>query len=189
MVPSRWLKSSVHCFSLGATLAVHDQTKGARSMKKTNMIDCRDIIRLRFDLGLTHRQIASSTGVASGTVANVLKRVTEAGLGQWPLPKDLDETALRAGVNRHSTVTHYQRPNMTYLQEGGTGEEVSEILFFSAKSKRRPSLIYSMQIIPVCLSIVARRKGVSATRRGGSNWTPIPLLVGHPCKLFHRHIR
>ena len=88
-------------------------------------------------------------------------------------------------VNRHSTVTHYQRPNMTHLQEGGTGEEVSEILFFSAKSKRRPSLIYSMQIIPVCLSIVARQKGVSATRRGGSNWTPISLLVGHPCKLFH----
>ena len=75
---------------------------------------------------------------------------------------------------------------MTHLQEGGTGEEVSEILFFSAKSKRRPSLIYSMQIIPVCLSIVARRKGVSATRRGGSNWTPISLLVGHPCKLFHK---
>ena len=89
-------------------------------------------------------------------------------------------------VNRHSTVTHYQRPNMTHPQEGGTGGEVSEILFFSAKSKRRPSLIYSMQIIPVCLSIVARRKGVSATRRGGLNWTPISLLVGHPCELFHR---
>ena len=70
-------------------------------------------------------------------------------------------------VNRHSTVTHYQRQNMTHPQEGGTGGEVSEILFFSAKSKRRPSLIYSMQIIPVCLSIVARRKGVFATRRGG----------------------
>ena len=91
-------------------------------------------------------------------------------------------------VNQHSTVTHYQRPNMTHPQEGGTGGEVSEILFFSAKSKRHPSLIYSMQIIPVCLSIVARRKGVSATRRGGLNWTPISLLVGHPCKLFHRHI-
>ena len=74
---------------------------------------------------------------------------------------------------------------MTHPQEGGTGGEVSDILFFSAKSKRRPSLIYSMQIIPVCLSIVARRKGVSATRRGGLNWTPISLLVGHPCKLFH----
>ena len=91
----------------------------------------------------------------------------------------------KQSVNRHSTVTHYQRPNMTHPQEGGTGGEVSEILFFSAKSKRRPSLIYSMQIIPVCLSIVARRKGVSATRRGGLNWTPISLLVGHPCKLFH----
>ena len=96
-----------------------------------------------------------------------------------------DQFQHRRTVNRHSTVTHYQRPNMTHSQEGGTGGEVSEILFFSAKSKRRPSLIYSMQIIPVCLSIVARRKGVSATRRGGLNWTPISLLVGHPCKLFH----
>ena len=94
-------------------------------------------------------------------------------------------TGVARAVNRHSTVTHYQRPTVTQLQEGGTGGEVSEILFFSAKSKRRPSLIYSMQIIPVCLSIVARRKGVSATRRGGLNWTPISLLVGHPCKLFH----
>ena len=100
-------------------------------------------------------------------------------------PRQEPRALTRMRVNRHSTVTHYQRPNMTHLQEGGTGEEVSEILFFSAKSKRRPSLIYSMQIIPVCLSIVARRKGVSATRRGGSNWTPISLLVGHPCKLFH----
>ena len=78
---------------------------------------------------------------------------------------------------------------MTHPQEGGAGGEVSEILIFSAKSKRRPSLIYSMQIIPVCLSIVARRKGVSATRRGGLNWTPISLLVGHPCKLFHTIFR
>ena len=88
---------------------------------------------------------------------------------------DMSRRSPRWFVNRHSTVTHHQRPNMTHLQEGGTGGEVSEILFFSAKSKRRPSLIYSMQIIPVCLSIVARRKGVSATRRGGSNWTPISL--------------
>ena len=90
-------------------------------MKKTNMIDCRDIIRLRFDLGLTHRQIASSTGVASGTVANVLKRVTEAGLGQWPLPKDLDETALRArlypsgGANK---ALRQQRPDWDEVIKG-----------------------------------------------------------------------
>ena len=102
-----------------------------------------------------------------------------------PLPLWLSSDKSPKSVNRHSTMTHYQRPNMTHPQEGGTGGEVSEILFFSAKSKRRPSLIYSMQIIPVCLSIVARRKGVSATRRGGLNLTPISLLVGHPCKLFH----
>ena len=132
--------------------------------------------------------------------AEGIKAATRKGVYQGRPPK-IDIVAIQArldagisptevtremgGVNRHSTVTHYQRPTVTQLQEGGTGGEVSEILFFSAKSKRRPSLIYSMQIIPVCLSIVARRKGVSETRRGGLNWTPISLLVGHPCKLFH----
>ena len=63
-------------------------------MKKTNMSNCRDIIRLRFELGLTHRQTASSTGVTRGTVSNVLKRVQEAGVAYWPLPEAFDETAL-----------------------------------------------------------------------------------------------
>ena len=85
------------------------------------MIDCRDIIRLRFDPGLTHRQIASSTGVANGTVANVLKRVTEAGLGQWPLPKDLDETALRARLYPSvgaSKALRQQRPDWDDVIKG-----------------------------------------------------------------------
>ena len=64
-------------------------------MKKTNMSNCRDIIRLRFELGLTHRQIASSTGVTRGTVSNVLKRMQEAGVAYWLLPEAFDETALQ----------------------------------------------------------------------------------------------
>ena len=120
----------------------------------------------------------TSIGVCSPTLVDAVPTAANWRLSSLP-------RYISPSVNRHSTVTHYQRPNMTHPQEGGTGGEVSEILFFSAKSKRRPSLIYSMQIIPVCLSIVARRKGVSATRRGGLNWTPISLLVGHPCKLFH----
>ena len=126
--------------------------------------------------------------VPSGICYGVKLRITPTGLS--PV-SPVTRLAVHAAtdVNRHSTVTHYQRPNMTHPQEGGTGGEVSETLFFSAKSKRRPSLIYPMQIIPVCLSIVARRKGVSATRRGGLNWTPISLLVGHPCKLFHSYRR
>ena len=112
------------------------------------------------DFGTSAEDDRERDVVADCTVGGAVRRATDAGI-------------LSEFVNRHSTATHYQRPNITHLQGGGTGEEVSEILIFSAKSKRRPSLIYSMQIIPVCLSIVARRKGVSATRRGGSNWTPI----------------
>ena len=140
--------------------------------------------------GKSHRTIGNLR-VFTGTQdlkknrAEILAFANEKDLGRVEFVEETASGRTAWRVNRHSTVTHYQRPNMTHPQEGGTGGEVSEILFFSAKSKRHPSLIYSMQIIPVCLSIVARRKGVSATRRGGLNWTPISLLVGHPCKLFH----
>lgn len=64
-------------------------------MKRTDMINSKDIIRQRFDLGLTREQIAVAVGVSTGTVSNVLKRATAAGLAHWPLPDDLDETALQ----------------------------------------------------------------------------------------------
>ena len=64
-------------------------------MKRTDMINSKDIIRHRFELDLTHDQIAGAVGVSKGTVSNVLKRAKEAGVAQWPLPEALDAAALQ----------------------------------------------------------------------------------------------
>ena len=64
-------------------------------MRKTAMNDIRDILRLRFARDLTRDEIAASVGVSAGTVSNVLKRASEAGLDAWPLPDGLDGEALR----------------------------------------------------------------------------------------------
>jgi transposase len=53
----------------------------------------REILRLKWERGLSHRQIAESCQVARPTVTEYLERATAAGLA-WPLPADLDETAL-----------------------------------------------------------------------------------------------
>ena len=53
----------------------------------------REILRLKWEQGFSHRQIAESCQVARPTVTEYLERATAVGLS-WPLPPDLDETAL-----------------------------------------------------------------------------------------------
>jgi len=53
----------------------------------------REILRLRWGCGLSARQIARSLKIARSSVAEYLRRATAAGLS-WPLPEELDETAI-----------------------------------------------------------------------------------------------
>ena len=64
-------------------------------MRKADMIDIRDILRQRYELGLTRNVIASAVGVSAGTVSNVLKRASAAGLSSWPLSDEVDDDRLR----------------------------------------------------------------------------------------------
>ena len=60
------------------------------SMRKT-----REILRLKFECGLSARKIARSCKVARSTVAECLERAGTAGLS-WPLPEGLDDERLDA---------------------------------------------------------------------------------------------
>ncbi len=59
-------------------------------MRKT-----KEVLRLRFELGLGQRQIARSCGMGLGTVHEYLERAAAAGIG-WPLPEGLSEEELEA---------------------------------------------------------------------------------------------
>ncbi|MBI4468867.1 MAG: IS21 family transposase [Acidobacteria bacterium] len=61
---------------------------GRVSMRKT-----KELLRLKFEHGLTNRQIARSCQVSRSTVAEYLSRAARAGL-TWPLPEELDEGRL-----------------------------------------------------------------------------------------------
>jgi hypothetical protein len=54
-------------------------------MRKT-----KEVLRLRFELGLGQRQIARSCGMGLGTVHDYLERAAAAGIG-WPLPEGWSE--------------------------------------------------------------------------------------------------
>jgi transposase len=53
----------------------------------------KEVLRLKWSCGLGRRAIAKSCGIAKSTVIEYLRRAEKAGLS-WPLPAELDDTAL-----------------------------------------------------------------------------------------------
>ncbi len=53
----------------------------------------RDVLRLKFEAGLSDRTLAAAVGISKGAVAAYVYRARAAGLS-WPLPAGLDDTAL-----------------------------------------------------------------------------------------------
>ena len=67
------------------------------SQKRLFMRKIRELLRLKYELGRSHREIAVSLGVANSTVSDYAGRARAAGLS-WPLPEELDDAALEAAL-------------------------------------------------------------------------------------------
>ncbi|MBN1630449.1 MAG: IS21 family transposase [Thermoleophilia bacterium] len=63
--------------------------------ERLSMRNCREILRLHFECGLSNRDVARGLGLSPTTVSHCLIRAAVAGLG-WPLPVELDDTSLDA---------------------------------------------------------------------------------------------
>jgi len=53
----------------------------------------KEVLRLKWERGLSNRQVAAACGISRPTVSEYLRRAAEAELG-WPLPEDLSEAQL-----------------------------------------------------------------------------------------------
>ncbi len=77
--------------------------------EKVSMRKVKEILRLRFGLGLLQNQISRSCSIGQATVHRDLRKAAAAGL-TWPLPDDLDDRRLEellfpAAVGRPSQLT------------------------------------------------------------------------------------
>ncbi len=61
--------------------------------KRLSMRQAREILRLKFEAGLSHEQVARACRVSKGAVAKYARRARELGLS-WPLPADWDDAEL-----------------------------------------------------------------------------------------------
>ena len=53
----------------------------------------KELMRLKIEACLTHRQVGRSLGISPGTVSSYVHKRSEAGHG-WPLPEGLSEEEL-----------------------------------------------------------------------------------------------
>lgn len=77
-----------------------------------------DVLRLKFETGLSHERIAAATKVSKGAVTKYVQRARDAGLG-WPLPPDMDEARLEALLFPQAapTVERYAAPDFAHLHQ------------------------------------------------------------------------
>ena len=59
----------------------------------------REVLRLKYECGLSHRGVSASTGMSKGSVSDYLRRADEAGL-TWEQARELDDAALEQRLFR-----------------------------------------------------------------------------------------
>jgi len=77
----------------------------------------KEVLRLKFEVKLSHERIAAATGVSKGTVTNFVQRAVHKGLG-WPLPEDLDEAGLEGLLFRQAApCEQYEQPEFAAIHQ------------------------------------------------------------------------
>ena len=80
--------------------------------KALSMRKIKEVLRLRYDLGLLQNEIARSCSISQSSVNRYLERASAAGL-RWPLPEDCDDRRLNEllfSLRRWAAVHRRGRP-------------------------------------------------------------------------------
>ena len=67
----------------------------------------KEVLRLRYELGMSYSQIRQSCGVSLGTLNNLLVRAEQAGLTSWDQVRDLGEEALERRLYQRADDGHW----------------------------------------------------------------------------------
>ena len=104
----------------------------------------RELLRLKFDLGLSDRKIAASLGIARSTVKECLGRAQAAGIA-WPLPETLDDGQLEQRLYpRKPSIIEIPLPDFAHLHRELSRPGVTrQLLWQEYKAQQPEGLQYS----------------------------------------------
>ena len=136
------------------------------SAKRLSMRKIREVLRLKYELGFTHRTIAKALRVAVGTVSEYLAKAKKGGLS-WPLPEELSDGELEAGLfpPPGQQFAPFQRPLESAIAVGYI------FLFSEVRGSTRgpPSRTTRPGCLPWAVAGRSRCRSVSGSRSPGAS--------------------
>lgn len=97
----------------------------------------REVLRLKFEAGLSDSAIARAIGSARSTVQACVRRAQEAGIG-WPLPAEFDEAALQGKLYRREMPLRSPQPDFAKLQAELKRPGVTRLLLWQEYKAAHP---------------------------------------------------
>lgn len=98
----------------------------------------RELLRLKFALGLSDRKIAASLSIARSTAQECLQRAAAAGIG-WPLPEGLDDALLEARLYPVKPISlGIELPDFVHLQRELSRPGVTRMLLWQEYKAQHP---------------------------------------------------
>jgi transposase len=114
----------------------------ARKRRRLSVRKIREILRLRFQLGLSDRKIARSLSVSPTTVGEILRRAREADIS-WPLPEEVDDEILQGAIYPERANSQRPFPEMSYLHRELARPRVTLRLLWEEYAKEHSQDHYS----------------------------------------------
>lgn len=113
----------------------------------------RELLRLKFDLGLSIHKIAASLSIARSTVTECLRRAAAAGVA-WPLANELDEEELEARLYpKKQAAPDVAMPDFAHVQRDLSRPGVTPaaaVAGVQSPTPRRPAVQRILRSLP-CL--------------------------------------
>jgi len=109
------------------------------SRKRISMRKIKEVLRLKFEAGLTYDDIGRSCNIGHTTVGEYLSRAHEAGL-RWPLPEDMDDNLLEKLLYPRSPnrVTKRPLPDWIYIHKELKKKSVTLFLLWQEYKETYP---------------------------------------------------
>ena len=109
-----------------------------------SMRKLKNILRLKYDCSLSHRQIAKSLSISPSVVSRYTNRATQLGISQWPLADKWDDASLRREFLK-TTVKKRQSsiPDWSVIYQELKHKTLTLLLLWEEYSERNPANHYS----------------------------------------------
>lgn len=133
----------------------------------------REILRLKYLLKLTHREISHSLNISAGTVGEYISLAKVAGIASWPLPEAMDEEALYEVLYRpvKDKKAFRPRPDYDHIHQELRRKGVTLLLLWREYRDQHPNGLgytrfccgynkYAKTLSPVLRQVVKGSEGV-----------------------------